>query len=152
MIVVTLFRNRRLLATIPDFEHIFSKLRCGRRHTRRRCSTSATDGARACNVCSGRSTALQLELVSAEASAARTAFRDNRKHFRQHHPTSFAGGGQVGVNWEWGGLVIGAEADLDWLPNTSNTITATAPGGATTGVNVNNRWLTLADACLGVCI
>ena len=63
---------------------------------------------------------------------------------------SFVGGGQVGVNWEfWGGLVIGAEADFDWLPNTSNTITATAPGGATASVNVNNRWLTLADARLG---
>ena len=45
--------------------------------------------------------------------------------------------------------MIGVEADFDWLPNTSNTITATAPGGATVTVNVNNRWLTLADARLG---
>jgi outer membrane immunogenic protein len=37
--------------------------------------------------------------------------------------TSFLGGGQVGVNYEfWGGVVIGAEAMFDWLPNTKNTV------------------------------
>src|SRR6476469_10280547 len=42
--------------------------------------------------------------------------------------TSFLGGGQVGVNYEfWGGVVIGAEAMFDWVPNTSNTITVTNP-------------------------
>jgi outer membrane immunogenic protein len=62
---------------------------------------------------------------------------------------SFLGGGQVGVNWQfWGGVVIGAEADFEWLPNTSNTLTATN-GGATATGNINNRWLTLADARLG---
>ena len=63
--------------------------------------------------------------------------------------SSFLGGGQVGVNWEfWGGVVIGAEADFEWLPNTSNTLTAT--NGVTTATgNINNRWLTLADARLG---
>jgi outer membrane immunogenic protein len=65
--------------------------------------------------------------------------------------SSFLGGAQVGVNWEfWGGVVIGAEADFDWLPNTQNTLTLTAPGGATSATaNINNRWLTLADAKLG---
>jgi outer membrane immunogenic protein len=63
---------------------------------------------------------------------------------------SFLGGGQVGFNWQfWGGVVIGAEAQFDWLPNASNTLTATAPGGSTATVSVNNRWLTLADARLG---
>src|SRR5579863_8297947 len=43
---------------------------------------------------------------------------------------SFLGGGQIGANWEFGpGIVIGAEADFDWLPNTSNAITVTPPGG-----------------------
>jgi opacity protein-like surface antigen len=38
--------------------------------------------------------------------------------------TSFIGGGQVGANYQfWGGVVIGAEAMFDWLPNTKNTIT-----------------------------
>ena len=37
--------------------------------------------------------------------------------------TSFLGGGQVGVNYEFGGgVVIGAEAMFDWLPNTKNTV------------------------------
>lgn len=63
---------------------------------------------------------------------------------------SFLGGGQVGFNWEFGGgVVIGAEAQFDWLPNTSNTLTATGPGGATATASINNRWLTLADARLG---
>src|SRR5271166_1873975 len=36
--------------------------------------------------------------------------------------TKFIGGGQVGVNYEfWGGVVIGAEAMFDWIPNTTNT-------------------------------
>ena len=46
--------------------------------------------------------------------------------------TSFLGGGQVGVNYQfYGGVVIGAEAMFDWLPNTSNTINATGAGNAT---------------------
>ena len=64
---------------------------------------------------------------------------------------SFLGGGQVGANWEFGpGVVIGAEADFDWLPNTSNAITATPPGGGPAATaTINNRWLTLVDARLG---
>ena len=43
--------------------------------------------------------------------------------------TSFLGGGQVGVNYQfYGGVVIGAEAMFDWVPNTSNTINATNTG------------------------
>ena len=42
--------------------------------------------------------------------------------------TKFLGGGQVGVNYEfYGGVVIGAEAMFDWLPNTTNTFNATDP-------------------------
>ena len=40
--------------------------------------------------------------------------------------TSFLGGGQVGVNYEfWSFFVIGAEAMFDWLPNTQNTVNVT---------------------------
>ncbi len=68
--------------------------------------------------------------------------------------TSFLGGGQVGVNYEFmGGAIIGAEAMFDWAPNTNNTMTATvtSPGGAvTTGTaQFNNRWLTTATGKLG---
>jgi outer membrane immunogenic protein len=71
--------------------------------------------------------------------------------FSTNTNTQFLGGGQVGVNYEfWGGVVVGAEAMFDWLPNTTNTITATPPAGApTASVTINNRWLTTATGKLG---
>src|SRR6516164_1898110 len=69
--------------------------------------------------------------------------------------TKFTGGGQVGVNYEifspafleffYGGVVIGAEATFDWLPNTTNTFNAIeGPGGPFPGTlasaTFNNRW------------
>ena len=71
--------------------------------------------------------------------------------------TKFIGGGQVGVNYEfWGGVVIGAEAMFDWLPNTTNTWTAvegTSGGAPAPGANAsatfNSRWLTTATGKLG---
>jgi outer membrane immunogenic protein len=67
--------------------------------------------------------------------------------------TSFLGGGQVGVNYEFGGgVVIGAEAMFDWAPNTNNTITATGVGpaaGSSATAQLNNRWLTTVTGRLG---
>ncbi len=67
--------------------------------------------------------------------------------------SAFLGGGQVGVNWEFGGgVVIGAEADFEWLPNTKNTVNLNGAGGnlgSTATATINSRWLTLADARLG---
>jgi outer membrane immunogenic protein len=68
--------------------------------------------------------------------------------------TSFLGGGQVGVNYEfYNGVVVGAEAMFDWAPNTNNTLTATntLPSGApvTGTAQFNNRWLTTATGKLG---
>ena len=66
--------------------------------------------------------------------------------------TQFAGGGQVGANYEfWGGAVIGVEADFDWLPNTSNqsSIVTDIPTGATATLSANNRWLTTVTGRLG---
>jgi outer membrane immunogenic protein len=64
--------------------------------------------------------------------------------------TKFLGGGQVGVNYEfWGGVVVGAEAMFDWLPNTTNTFNATDPFGNTASATFNNRWLTTATGKLG---
>jgi outer membrane immunogenic protein len=69
--------------------------------------------------------------------------------------TSFLGGGQVGVNYEfYNGVVIGAEAMFDWAPNTNNTITATGLGtvpnnSGTASAQLNNRWLTTATGKLG---
>jgi outer membrane immunogenic protein len=63
--------------------------------------------------------------------------------------TKFTGGGQVGVNYEfWGGVVIGAEAMFDWIPNTTNTWNVTnGPDTATS--TLNSRWLTTATGKLG---
>jgi outer membrane immunogenic protein len=68
--------------------------------------------------------------------------------------TSFIGGGQVGVNYEfWGGVVIGAEAMFDWLPNNGNTINASNTNAAgvtnTAAATINNRWLTTVTGKLG---
>jgi outer membrane immunogenic protein len=64
--------------------------------------------------------------------------------------TQFLGGGQVGVNYEfWGGVVTGAEAMFDWLPNTKNTINATNPALGTASETINNRWVTTATGKLG---
>src|SRR5580692_1325420 len=69
--------------------------------------------------------------------------------------TSFLGGGQVGVNYEFGnGVVIGAEAMFDWAPNTNNTISLTGAGttpanSGTATAQLNNRWLTTATGKLG---
>jgi outer membrane immunogenic protein len=67
--------------------------------------------------------------------------------------TSFLGGGQVGVNYEFSnGVVVGAEAMFDWAPNTNNTITLTGVGantGSSAAAQLNNRWLTTATGKLG---
>ena len=66
--------------------------------------------------------------------------------------TSFLGGGQVGVNYEfYNGVGIGAEAMVDWAPNTKNTLTLTntATGAGVGSATINNRWLTTATGKLG---
>jgi outer membrane immunogenic protein len=69
----------------------------------------------------------------------------------------FLGGGQVGLHYQfWGGVLIGAEADFDWLPNTNNTSSTAllvnplgVPTGSTSSVTVNNRWLTTVTGRFG---
>jgi outer membrane immunogenic protein len=68
---------------------------------------------------------------------------------------TFLGGGQIGINYQfWGGVVIGAEADFDWLPNTNTAISTLAnpPGmntGSTATLTINNRWLTSVTGRVG---
>jgi outer membrane immunogenic protein len=69
--------------------------------------------------------------------------------------TSFIGGGQVGVNYEFGGgAVIGAEAMFDWAPNNNNNVNLTGAGTianntGTAAATLNNRWLTTVTGKLG---
>jgi outer membrane immunogenic protein len=65
--------------------------------------------------------------------------------------TTFLGGGQVGVNYEFsGGVVVGAEAMFDALtPNSQNTISLTGAAGSTAAAMINNHWLTTATGKLG---
>jgi outer membrane immunogenic protein len=63
--------------------------------------------------------------------------------------TTFLGGGQAGVNYEFpSGFLIGAEAMFDWAPNQNNNISATL-GGATATAGVYNRWVTTATGKFG---
>jgi outer membrane immunogenic protein len=71
--------------------------------------------------------------------------------FNAQNTYKFIGGGQVGVNYEFaGGVVVGAEAQFDWRPNTTNTVPLTF-GGLPTGITatINNQWVTLVTGRLG---
>jgi outer membrane immunogenic protein len=67
--------------------------------------------------------------------------------------TQFAGGAQVGVNYQfWGGVVVGAEVMFDWLSSShNNPVTATDPTNIV-AANIDTadaRWLTTATGKLG---
>jgi outer membrane immunogenic protein len=73
----------------------------------------------------------------------------NNNTFSSSLSGAFLGGGQAGVNYEFGGgVVIGAEAMFDWISVTKNTITA-LNGASTASVTINDRWLMLATGRLG---
>lgn len=68
--------------------------------------------------------------------------------------STFVGGGQFGLNYEfYSGVVIGAEVMFDWAPNTQNTITfgnpVPAPLGSSATATINSRWLTTLTGKLG---
>jgi opacity protein-like surface antigen len=70
--------------------------------------------------------------------------------FTASDPASFAGGGQIGINYEFrSGFVVGAEAMFDWLSNAPTTFTASnATAGAATGT-INSRWITTTTGKVG---
>jgi outer membrane immunogenic protein len=73
-----------------------------------------------------------------------------RSAFSSSNPASFPGGGQLGVNYEFrSGLVVGAEAMFDWLPNASTAFTATNLKAGTATGTINNRWITMATGKVG---
>jgi outer membrane immunogenic protein len=59
----------------------------------------------------------------------------------------FIGGGQVGANYQINWLVIGGEADFDWLANDHNSSnTVFVPGVGALQVSTNDRWITTVAA------
>jgi outer membrane immunogenic protein len=63
----------------------------------------------------------------------------------------FAGGGQVGANYQWNWLVVGVEADFDWLANNHNSSNAVFVSGVgPLQFSANDRWMTTVAARVGV--
>jgi outer membrane immunogenic protein len=67
----------------------------------------------------------------------------------------FAGGGQVGGNWQWGAIVLGVEGQFDWLANQNNASAGLSVLNTVTGTNdtINvvskDRWLTTLTGRIG---
>jgi outer membrane immunogenic protein len=63
----------------------------------------------------------------------------------------FAGGGQVGANYQFNWLVVGVEADFDWLANNHNSSNAVDTlSGHALQFSANNRWITTVAGRVGV--
>jgi outer membrane immunogenic protein len=63
----------------------------------------------------------------------------------------FTGGGQVGANYQWTWLVVGVEADFDWLANNNNSSNAVfVPGVGSLQLSANDRWITMLAGRVGV--
>src|SRR6516164_8827055 len=53
----------------------------------------------------------------------------------------FAGGGQVGANYQFNWLVVGVEADFDWLSNNHNSSNAISTLVGPLQFSANDRWI-----------
>src|SRR6516164_1384605 len=63
----------------------------------------------------------------------------------------FAGGGQVGANYQINWFVVGVEAAFDWLANNHNsTNTVLVPAVGSFQLSANDRWITTLAARVGV--
>jgi outer membrane immunogenic protein len=67
----------------------------------------------------------------------------------------FVGGGQVGVNYQTGYVVLGAEANFNWVANNGYNNNGVVIGGPlglgdTFTATANNRWITTVTGRLGV--
>jgi outer membrane immunogenic protein len=63
----------------------------------------------------------------------------------------FAGGGQVGANYQINWFVAGIEADFDWLANNHNSSNAVfVPPVGAVQFSANDRWMTTVAARVGV--
>ena len=62
----------------------------------------------------------------------------------------FAGGGQVGANYQFNWLVVGVEADFDWLSNNHNSSNAISTPIGALQFSANDRWITTLAGRVGV--
>jgi outer membrane immunogenic protein len=62
----------------------------------------------------------------------------------------FAGGGQVGANYQFNWAVVGIEADFDWLANNHNSSNAIDTSIGAIQFSANNRWMTTIAGRFGV--
>jgi outer membrane immunogenic protein len=61
----------------------------------------------------------------------------------------FAGGGQVGANYQFNWLVVGVEADFDWLSNNHNSSNAISTPIGALQFSANDRWMTTLAGRVG---
>src|SRR5215472_17130885 len=61
----------------------------------------------------------------------------------------FAGGGQVGANYQFNWLVVGVEADFDWLSNNHNSSNAISTPIGALQLSANDRWMTTVAGRIG---
>jgi len=65
----------------------------------------------------------------------------------------FAGGGQVGANYQFNyWLVVGVEADFDWMSNNNNQSDGVSIGTNIIKVSATERWITTLAARVGVAV
>ena len=69
------------------------------------------------------------------------------------HPKGFTGGGQIGYNWQITNVVLGAEADVEYLGGSDSRFVNLAavglPAGTTQTETVKSRWLATFRGRLG---
>jgi outer membrane immunogenic protein len=62
----------------------------------------------------------------------------------------FVAGGQVGLNYQIGNVVLGVEGDFDWAANNNNSVTGVVgPLGHTFSASANDRWMATVAGRLG---
>ena len=69
--------------------------------------------------------------------------------FSNSQQAVFTGGGQVGANYQWNWLVVGVEADFDWLANNHNSSNTLSVGSNAFQLSFNDRWMTTVAGRVG---
>src|SRR6516165_12552006 len=88
-----------------------------------------------------------LGVAWTEASVCCDIFGNSRHNSQQ---AVFTGGGQVGANYQINWLVLGVEADFDWLANNNNSSNTFSFGGDAFQLSANDRWMTTVGGRAGV--